>query len=143
MNKRVSTMKHKWFYPTLILVMMGTATLITIFRMDREKAIRQAIVACDEIYGLQLQEAPVATQTRLTTYGRTISPRQNRDLWWPTDAGSLVWVIEMEGIWMSFPTHGGPLPTDGDVNPEPALVDDGCTIVIAAFTGETKTQPIE
>ena len=135
-------MKHKRFYPAILLVMV-TATLLVVFRIDRQKAIHQAIVACDEIYGLRLLETPIATQTTLTTYGRTISPRQNRELWWPTDAGRLVWVIKMEGNWMSFPIHGGPLPAEGDVNKEPAIVHDYCTIVIAAFTGETKTEPIE
>jgi hypothetical protein len=129
-------MSRKRFYQVSILVTI-TASLLIGFLIERQKAIHQAILACDQDYGLQPPEPPTTIQAKLTTYGSTLSPTQNRDLWWPTDAGRLVWFVRLEGKWLLV---GGPALAEN--HPGPSYTNE-CVIVIDVLTGEAQTEPYE
>ena len=129
-------MSRKQFYQVGILVMV-TASLLIGFIVERQKAIHQAILACDQNYGLQPPESPRAIHAKLTTYGRTLSPTQNSDLWWPIDAGRFVWFVRLEGKWLLV---GG--PSSAEYNTEPSYINE-CAIVIDILTGEAQTEPYE
>ena len=117
------------FPPTITATPSPTSTPILI---ERERAIQNAIQACNPSYGLQPMESPTETKAELTTCKKV-------DGCYSSDPEKPVWVVKMKGRWLLV---GGPAPDPSDLNPQPSYWD-ACTIIIDAKTGESLSLPIE